>query len=87
ALWAENEIGKARNHAVQGCWDKGQKQWKRDIGYHRRSRIEAKMFALKRLGQGVSSRCFNRQVVDLQIRVDILNKFTQLGTAKTVAVA
>jgi hypothetical protein len=40
------------------------------------------MFALKRLGQGVSSRCFNRQVVDLQIRVDILNKFTQLGTAK-----
>jgi hypothetical protein len=26
-------------------------------------------------------------VVDLQIRVDILNKFTQLGTAKTVAVA
>ncbi|MCJ0768263.1 IS5/IS1182 family transposase, partial [Acinetobacter baumannii] len=51
------------------------------------SRIEAKMFALKRLGQGVSSRCFNRQVVDLQIRVDILNKFTQLGTAKTVAVA
>ncbi|WP_147262229.1 transposase, partial [Acinetobacter baumannii] len=53
ALWAENEIGKARNHAVQGCWDKGQKQWKRDIGYHRRSRIEAKMFALKRLGQGV----------------------------------
>ncbi|MCT2528097.1 IS5 family transposase [Acinetobacter baumannii] len=80
-------IGKARNHAVQGCWDKGQKQWKRDIGYHRRSRIEAKMFALKRLGQGVSSRCFNRQVVDLQIRVDILNKFTQLGTAKTVAVA
>ncbi|KCZ35116.1 transposase of ISAba7, IS5 family domain protein, partial [Acinetobacter baumannii 45057_1] len=36
ALWAENEIGKARNHAVQGCWDKGQKQWKRDIGYHRR---------------------------------------------------
>ncbi|WP_311165772.1 IS5 family transposase, partial [Acinetobacter pittii] len=87
ALWAENEIGKARNHAVQGCWDRGQKQWKRDIGYHRRSRIEAKMFALKRLGQGVSSRCFNRQVVDLQIRVDILNKFTQLGTAKTVAVA
>jgi len=35
ALWVENEIGKARNHAVQGCWDKGQKQWKRDIGYHR----------------------------------------------------
>ena len=56
-------------------------------GYHRRSRIEAKMFALKRLGQGVSSRCFNRQMVDLQIRVDILNKFTQLGTAKTVTVA
>ncbi len=32
ALWAENEIGKARNHAVQGCWERGQKQWKRDIG-------------------------------------------------------
>ena len=86
-LWAENEIGRARNHAVQACWNKGRKQWKREIGYHQRSRIEAKMFAFKRLGQGVSSRCFNRQVVDLQIRVDILNKFTQLGTAQTVAVA
>jgi len=86
-LWAENEIGRARNYAVQACWNKGRKQWKREIGYHQRSRIEAKMFAFKRLGQGVSSRCFNRQVVDLQIRVDILNKFTQLGTAQTVAVA
>ncbi|WP_420896330.1 hypothetical protein [Acinetobacter venetianus] len=45
------------------------------------------MFAFKRLEQGVSSRCFTRQVVDLQLRVDILNKFTQLGTAQIVAVA
>ncbi|XDL91958.1 hypothetical protein AB3541_13735 [Acinetobacter baumannii] len=27
----------------------------------------------------VCRECRNRQVVDLQIRVDILNKFTQLG--------
>ncbi|MCT2468013.1 IS5/IS1182 family transposase, partial [Acinetobacter baumannii] len=61
-----------------------QKQWKRDIGYHRRSRIEAKMFALKRLGQGVSSRCFNRQVVDLQIRVDTKAVETRYWLSSTI---
>ncbi|ENV37627.1 hypothetical protein F959_01144 [Acinetobacter venetianus RAG-1 = CIP 110063] len=81
------ESGRATNHAVKEYWTKGRKQWKREIGYHQRSHIEAKMFAFKRLEQGVSSRCFTRQVVDLQLRVDILNKFTQLGTAQIVAVA
>ena len=86
-LWQENAIGIARNHAVQGCRNLGWSQWKREVGYHQRSRVESKMFAFKRLGQGVSSRCFNRQVVDLYIRVNIMNRFTQLGIAKTVAVA
>lgn len=86
-LWQENEVGEVRNAAIQDCLDKGHAQWKKDIGYHKRSSVESKMFAFKRLGQGVSSRCFNRQVVDLQVRVNIINRFTQLGIAKTVAVA
>lgn len=41
------------------------------------------MFAFKRLAQGVSSRCFNRQVVDLYLRVNIMNHFTKFGITQT----
>jgi len=33
------------------------------------------------------ARTFERQVVELHVRVAILNRFTQLGTPKTVVVA
>lgn len=86
-LWQYDTIGSFRNAAVQGCRDQGKKQWKKNIGYHKRSRIESKMFAFKRLGQTILSRRFKRQVVELKIRVDIMNRFTELGIAKTVAIA
>lgn len=84
--WAEDAVGQCRNRAVASC-QADSKQWKQAQNYHRRSLIESKMFAFKRLGDGVSSRCFDRQVVDLQIRVAIMNCFTGLGIAKTLAVA
>jgi hypothetical protein len=33
------------------------------------------------------ARAFERQVVELHVRVDLLNRFTQLGRPTTVAVA
>jgi hypothetical protein len=45
------------------------------------------MECFKRLGARVMTRDFERQVTELQVRVSILNRFTQLGTFGTVRVA
>ena len=45
------------------------------------------MHFLKLLGQPLSARDFDRQVAEIQISVAILNRFTALGTPKTVAAA
>ena len=56
-------------------------------GYHRRSLVETKMNCIKRLGERVMSRTFERQVNELYIRVAILNRFSDLGRPQTGAVA
>ena len=42
---------------------------------------------IKRLGERVMSRTFERQVNELHIRAAILNRLTELGCPQTVAVA
>ena len=76
-----------RNEAVKACKKLGRTIWKRWSGYHRRSLVETKMNCLKRLGEKVMARTFERQVAELNIRASILNRFTELGTPQTVAVA
>lgn len=50
---------------------------------HRRSRVESKMHCLKRLGQSLIARNFDRQVAELHIRVAVRNRDTALGIAVT----
>jgi len=45
------------------------------------------MGCFKRLGERVMARDFERQVTELQVRVSILNRFTQSGTPETVCMA
>ena len=45
------------------------------------------MNCIKRLGERVMSRTFERPVNELHIRAAILNRFTELGRPQTVAVA
>jgi hypothetical protein len=77
---ARNEILRATNRLGRGIW----KQWS---GYHRRSLVETKMRCFKLLGERVMARTFERQVVELQVRAAVLNRFTHLGTPVTQAVA
>jgi hypothetical protein len=76
----------------------GQPQWQQQLqlrqhrrergtDYHRRSLVETKMNGIKRLGERVMSRTFERQVNELHIRAAILNRFTELGRAQTAALA
>ncbi len=76
----------ARNEALRACKRFGRALWKRLTGYHRRSRVETKMNCVKLLGQGLMAREFDRQVAELHVRIDALNRFTGLGVPKTVAV-
>ena len=76
-----------RNEAVKARKKLGRTIWKRWSGYHRRSLVETKMNCFKRLGEKVMARTFERQVAELNIRASILNRFTELGTPQTVAVA
>lgn len=86
-IWTtRNAGGKMRNEAVRACQRLGRRLWKKWSGYHRRSLVETKMHCFKRLGERVMVRTFERQVVELRIRVALLNRFSQLGNPNTVAV-
>src|SRR6218665_109081 len=75
--WKATVVGAlARNETVKACHRLGQRIWKKWSGYHRRSLVETKMHCLKRLGGRVMARTFERQVVELHVRVALLNRFT-----------
>lgn len=83
----ENTAGaRARNAILRATKYLGRAIWKKWSGYHRRSLVETKMRCFKLLGERVMARDFERQVAELQVRVAILNRFTQLGTPTTVRV-
>lgn len=85
--WKETLVGAlARNEALKACRRLGRGIWKQWSGYHRRSLVETKMHCFKRLGERVMARTFERQVVELHVRVALLNRFTQLGRPTTVPV-
>jgi hypothetical protein len=48
---------------------------------------KTKRHGFKRLGERVMARTFEPQVVELHVRVALLNRFTQLGRPTTVPVA
>lgn len=74
----------ARNEALQACQRLGRSIWKKWRGYHRKSLVEAKMHCFMRLCERVVACMFERQVVELHVRVALLNRFTQLGRPTTV---
>jgi hypothetical protein len=76
-----------RNEALKACHRLGYAICKQWSGYHRTSLVETKKHCFKRLGERVMARTFERQVVELHVRVAALNRFTQLGRPTTVPVA
>jgi hypothetical protein len=86
--WKAKRPGAAtRNETLRATNRLGRAIWKQWSGYHRRSLVETKMRCFKLLGERVMARTFERQVVELQVRAAVLNRFTHLGTPVTQAVA
>ena len=64
----------------------GRKEWKREVGYHRRSLAETQMFRMKTIfGDRVSAREFAGQATQVLIRCAALNTMTHLGMPDSYA--
>lgn len=69
-----------RDEAIRAIRRVGRKQWKKDVGYHRRSLSETAMYRLKNcFGSHLKNRKLENQRAEARIRCKILNRFTHIG--------
>ena len=69
-----------RDEAIRGIRRVGRKQWKQEVGYHRRSLAETAMYRLKCcFGSKLKNRELGNQRAESRLRSKILNRFTHLG--------
>lgn len=72
---------------IQDLGEEGRAEWKREIRYHRRSRVETLMFRHKAmLGDRLVSRKEGTQTTEVAIELDVLNRMTELGKPKSYRV-
>lgn len=69
-----------RDEAIREIRQVGRQQWKKDVGYHRRSLSETAMYRVKAcLGKELKNRLLENQQAEARLRCKILNRFTHLG--------
>jgi hypothetical protein len=68
-----------RDEAIRTIRRIGRKQWKKSIGYHRRSLAETAMFRLKNtFGPKLKNRRLDNQRTEARLRCKVLNQFNHL---------
>ncbi|MFZ0257869.1 MAG: IS5 family transposase, partial [Gammaproteobacteria bacterium] len=78
----------ARNAALAAITEGGEKQWKHDNGYHRRSLAETARLRIKTLfGPTLKARSFPSQVAEAYVRCAALNRRTGMGMPESHAMA
>lgn len=81
------EALKKRDGHIERIREIGRKEWKREVGYHRRSLAETGMFRIKSiLGSRLSTRKLEHQKVEAGIWCSIINKMTKVGLPASVRV-
>jgi Transposase DDE domain len=69
-----------RDEAIREIRRIGRQQWKKDVGYHRRSLAETAMYRIKScFGPMLKNRKLENQRTEARLRCKILNAFTRLG--------
>lgn len=69
-----------RDEAIREIRRVGRKEWKKEVGYHRRSLAETAMYRVKCcFGSVLKNREFENQRAEARLRSKILNRFTHLG--------
>lgn len=77
-----------RDEALRYIRRHGRKKWKRDSGYHRRSKAENAMYRYKTIfGSSLWARTLENQQVEAQIKSRVLNRMTHLGMPESYAAA
>jgi hypothetical protein len=73
---------------IQELGDEGRARWKQEVGYHQRSRVETFMFQYETiLGDRLASRRERTQATEVAIKLDAMNRMTELGMPKSYRVA
>ena len=76
---------KSRDKNIRAIRKWGRKNWKKKVGYHRRSIAETTMFRFKNtFGDKLTSRVMIQQEIEVKIKCRILNKMVELGMPTTV---
>ena len=76
-----------RDEVVRSIKKKGRKRWKQESEYHLRNISETAMFRFKNtFGDKLLSRTFNRQVVELIDKCNMLNTMAELGMPDSVMI-
>jgi hypothetical protein len=87
-IWTDkagDKLMHARNEALTKIDSVGLAEWKRQIGYHRRSKAETAMFRWKTtFGERLSTRVLANQQGEARIKAACLNRFTNLGMPKAI---
>lgn len=74
-------------HRIQELGEEGRVLWKKEAGYHRRSRVETHMFRHKMiLGDRLASRRDWSQATEIRVGLEILNRMTELGRPRSYKV-
>lgn len=77
-----------RDEALRYLRRHGRKKWKRESGYHRRSKAENAMYRFKTiLGSSLWARTMENQRVEARLKSRVLNRMTALGMPESYAVA
>jgi len=72
---------------IQELGEEGRSKWKKEVGYHRRSLVETLMFRYKTiLGDRLSTRREENQCTEVVIKLNVLNRMTELGMPKSYKV-
>ena len=77
-----------RNRAIERIEEVGRRQWKQEVGYHRRSLVEVAMYRYKTiLGDKLAARRMDNQSAEAKIGCHILNVFNSCGMPLSYKVA
>lgn len=76
-----------RDEAIANISEVGRKQWKIDIGYHKRSLVETTMFRYKTIiGAGLQSRIPENQEAEARISCSIINVMLQQAKPNSIKI-
>lgn len=77
-----------RNGHVRAVEELGDKEWKKQVGYHKRSLVECAFYRLKRIfSEKLNNRRIDTQTTEALIRCAALNRMTHLGMPDSYKVA